>query len=174
VIETPSESFLGAVAASVKRQRGPKLPLIVGSPVAVANQLNTPQAFFRTCYRSRPKAIVTYLIGLLSFYYATYVVVSLAVPGNKLETGEALFHLAWWTLVPPSWFFIEWFIWFDNHDTPGAAQTLRTNQDLASKFWAAVLALMISLKIVDAVESLNKDKQAVREKRQVQTAPSGT
>lgn len=103
----------------------------------------------RSAYKSDARAITALVLGVLTAYYAAYVVISML--SGRITQGEALVHLAWWTLVPPSWFLFEWFVWFDNHDDPTAVALMRAGQDLASKFWASVLALMISLKIVEAV-----------------------
>jgi len=85
------------------------------------------------------------VLGILAFYYATYVLVSLAA--THLTNKEATFHLVFWSLAPPLWFIFEWFIWFDNHQMADAVLQLRIAQDIFGKFWAAVLAVMLAFKL---------------------------
>jgi len=85
----------------------------------------------RTVYLSNRRANCSYTLGNLAFYYAVYVVISLAPP-QRISGSEAMLHLAFWTLAPPLWFFVEWFLWFDNHEDDLAVKNLRIAQDLAS------------------------------------------
>lgn len=107
-------------------------------------------AALRTVYLSDARATLSYALGLLAFYYATYVLVSLGA--DQIKGSVSMFHLVFWSLGPPFWFFFEWFIWFDNHQSDGAAQKLRIAQDLFGKFWAAVLAVMLTFKLGDIVK----------------------
>ena len=104
---------------------------------------------FRTVYVDPFRSKVAFLLGLFAFYLAVYIVSSAAL--KAISPGEILFHLAFWALAPPSWFFFEWFVWFDNHSSTDAVQALRVGQDLASKFWAGVLGLIVSLKIAEGL-----------------------
>ena len=104
---------------------------------------------FRSVYRRRSRAMVSYFLGISAFYYAAYVLASLVL--CKIQPREATIHLAIWTLAPALWFFFEWFVWFDNHDNDLAKANLQVAQDLSSKLWAAVLAVMIAYRLADIV-----------------------
>lgn len=120
----------------------------VGPPASGEGEL-------RTVYKSWPKALVPFWLGTFGFYYAAYIIVGLI--RETLTEREAKVHIALWTVIPPLWFFFEWFFWFDNHEAEG--DTLRVAQDLASKLWAAVLALMVSYRLGDVVKAALSARQ---------------
>jgi hypothetical protein len=105
----------------------------------------------RTIYQNVWRPVLPYSLAILSFYYAAYVIVSLAL--GRLAGTPTMLHLAFWTLAPPVWFFFEWFVWFDNHESAAAVASLRVAQDLSSRFWAAVLAVMLAYRLGDIVKA---------------------
>jgi hypothetical protein len=52
---------------------------------------------------------------------------------------------AFWVIAPPAWFFIEYHFIFDRKDDELALQQLQTGQDVAQKFWAALLVLLAGI-----------------------------
>lgn len=107
-------------------------------------------AKFRSVYANHRKAGLSYFLGIVGLSYSTYLLTSLSL--GKLQEGEAKFHILVWTIGPPLWFFFEWFFWFDNHKCSTAVAQLRVAQDLASKLWAAVLAVMVAYRLGDIVK----------------------
>lgn len=78
------------------------------------------------------------------------------VTGNpKRLTGLGVVHVVAWTILPPLWFFLETFVIEERllpseaHSTDNKLKAeydrLRVAQDLAAKFWAAVLAAILFL-----------------------------
>lgn len=106
---------------------------------------------FRPFYRSTARGNVGYALGTIGVVYAIYIIVSLV--RRRMSDLESKVHLAIWTVVPPLWFFFEYFIWFDNHNAADAVQRLKEAQDVASKLWGAVLAVMISYRLGDIVKT---------------------
>ena len=49
---------------------------------------------------------------------------------------------AFWIIFPPSWFFIEYHFVFDRKEDPNALDQFRLGQDIAQKFWAALILLL--------------------------------
>lgn len=109
-----------------------------------------PNRAMRTVYANAPRAKVPFLLGIAGFYYAAYAITSALSP-SWINATEASVHLVIWTLLPPLWFFFEWFVFFDNHGQRRAVEALKTAQDLAGKFWGAVLTLLGLLKLADIV-----------------------
>jgi hypothetical protein len=46
---------------------------------------------------------------------------------------------------PPSWFFIEYFFVFDRRQDRLALEQFKVGQDIAQKFWAALLLLLAGI-----------------------------
>ena len=49
-----------------------------------------------------------------------------------------------WTLLPPAWFSIEYFQLYGRYGLPGTLDQFKYGQELASKFWAGGVALVIA------------------------------
>jgi hypothetical protein len=52
---------------------------------------------------------------------------------------------AFWIIVPPSWFFVEFYFVFGRRDDPHALELVKVGQDVAQKFWAALLVLLAGI-----------------------------
>ena len=52
---------------------------------------------------------------------------------------------AFWVIGPPTWFFLEYFFVFGRRDEPHALELLKAGQDVAQKFWAALLVLLAGI-----------------------------
>lgn len=115
------------------------------------------QGHFRSVYISWEKAQCAYLLTLTATYYAVFVVVSLLA--GRLSPRERNFHLGVWIMGPPLWFSFEWNVFFDNFDSPTAIDRLKYTQDLGSKFWAAIVALIFSLRLGEAMTSKRDNRQ---------------
>jgi hypothetical protein len=62
---------------------------------------------------------------------------------------EMIGYVLFWVLVPPVWFFVEYYA-FDSHwitlstpDTDSQLASIKAYSDFASKVWAAVIAMLI-------------------------------
>ena len=49
-----------------------------------------------------------------------------------------------WTLLPPAWFSIEYFQLYGRYGLPDTLDQFKYGQELASKFWAGGVALVIA------------------------------
>jgi hypothetical protein len=56
-----------------------------------------------------------------------------------------------WGIIPPVWFVVEYFFIYLPHGVAGSFDFFRYGQDVASKLWAAVFAL-VSIDLYRAVE----------------------
>lgn len=91
-----------------------------------------------------------FVIALLVIALAIYTVIRFSQAGAR--TGWwSISLIVFWTIVPPVWFFIEYFA-FDHGvivDAAGKAvgqlDSVKTYADYASKIWAAVLAAVLFL-----------------------------
>ena len=56
--------------------------------------------------------------------------------------------VAFWTIVPPIWFFIEYslFFYFVGKDEPNKLANFKSSQEAAGKIWLAVLAVLLITK----------------------------
>ncbi len=66
--------------------------------------------------------------------------------------------LAAWGIVPPVWFVIEYFFIYLPYGVSGSFEYFRYGQDVASKLWAAVFAL-ISIDLYRAIEKQKENKK---------------
>jgi hypothetical protein len=78
-------------------------------------------------------------IGLLG---ALLAIVSIFMAYQKRWTIFAAFF---WTLVPPVWFYVEFYYLFDNLDDKDKREALKDRHELLRNVWAAVLALLAAL-----------------------------
>ncbi|MDD5580026.1 MAG: hypothetical protein PHY16_12195 [Methylobacter sp.] len=76
---------------------------------------------------------------------------------NTLKTKYLL--LVIWGIFPPMWFVIEYFFIFLPHGVKGSFAFFQYGQDIASKLWAAVFAL-ISIDLYKSNEKEKADKKA--------------
>lgn len=51
----------------------------------------------------------------------------------------------WWVVAPPIWFSIEYFYLFKKYQVPGAFEALKYGQDVASKVWLAIAAVLTAI-----------------------------
>lgn len=105
---------------------------------------------FVSVYKTWWKAQFNYIVSLTAWCYACYVVVSLLA--RKIDRVEAAIHLAIWTIGPPLWFSFERYFFFDQLCDPARIEALKEGQDYASKFWAAVLAVMLTFTLGDIIK----------------------
>jgi hypothetical protein len=80
--------------------------------------------------------------GLVAFGYGVFAVYRVASKQVVSGSSEAITHVMLWTFLPPLWFAFESFVLCK---TPQERETIRPNQELASKIWAAVLAAILFL-----------------------------
>jgi hypothetical protein len=71
---------------------------------------------------------------------------------------RTLWHLVFfWTVMPPAWFAIEYFILYGHYGVPGSFESFKYGQEVAAKFWAGGLALVVA--------KLFQDKEAAQPRR---------
>lgn len=113
---------------------------------------------FKSVYRSHTRAEFSFVLGMCQICYAFYAVLTML--SQKPSRREGIFHLTYWTLVPPLWFFFEWFFLFDNIENigyPNATEILKHGQEVVSRVWAAVLALLLSLNLSEVLKQQRAD-----------------
>lgn len=111
--------------------------------------------FGRPTVSLRAFQVFRYVLALAAIVYAVVTLcrmvnnVALAPSIPEAFKPEMIGYLAFWVLVPPAWFFVEYFT-FDNGaveltDDQRTAQLTRIKNyaDFASKVWAAIVALLI-------------------------------
>ena len=49
---------------------------------------------------------------------------------------------AWWVAAPPVWFSVEYFYLFKKYKVKGRFEAFKYGQDVASKAWVAIAAIM--------------------------------
>jgi hypothetical protein len=79
---------------------------------------------------------------------------------NTLKTKYVLLII--WGIFPPVWFVIEYFFIFLPYGVAGSFNFFQYGQNIASKLWAAVFAL-ISIDIYKANEKAKEDKKSEAE-----------
>lgn len=109
----------------------------------------TPESFV-SVYKTWGKAQFNYIASLTALSYACYVVVALLA--RRMGRVEAAIHLAIWTIAPPLWFSFERYFFFDQLNVPAKVEALKEGQEYASKFWAAVLAVMLAFMLGDIIK----------------------
>lgn len=89
---------------------------------------------------------VPQLTSVVALAYGVFVIWQFWDNPALGKTCEGKVHILLWTLVPPLWSFAEYFILKHvlNYDSIQMADA-KTWQDLATKFWAGVLAAMLFL-----------------------------
>jgi hypothetical protein len=101
-------------------------------------------------------------VGVYAFIFFGLFAVALTLwilyKKNTLKTKYAL--LIAWGIFPPVWFVIEYFFIFLPHGVQGSFNFFQYGQDIASKLWAAVFALIS----IDLYKSSEKEKAAKKSK----------
>jgi hypothetical protein len=100
-------------------------------------------------------------VGIYAFIFFGLFAVALTLwilyKKNTLKTKYAL--LIAWGIFPPVWFVIEYFFIFLPYGAPGSFSFFQYGQDIASKLWAAVFAL-ISIDLYKSSEKEKADKKS--------------
>jgi hypothetical protein len=117
--------------------------------------LNAPSNFESVYFPVWWKAQICYLSSLFSVCYAAYIMVTLLSQDSKIKfsSKRAAVHLAIWTLAPPLWFSLERYFFYAPvsgacpADIKAGIEALKEGQEYASKFWAAILAVMLAFQL---------------------------
>jgi hypothetical protein len=115
-------------------------------------------------YDCRPDAVlaanVIYFLGFGFFAYGLYVVCTLVY--RNIPVWQRKVHLVVWTIGPPLFFLLERFWLFPQYRNrePGVIEAFAHGQETARYFWAAFLALFISLQIEEALKSNHPENSA--------------
>lgn len=79
--------------------------------------------------------------SLLALGSIVYGVLSFGKPANEIK----FVLLGSWALLPPLWFLIEGFVVYPRLGLPNTFDKFKYGQDVASKFWVAVGAVLAGL-----------------------------
>jgi hypothetical protein len=97
------------------------------------------------------RALITLMIVIYAIISINRIATQMAIP-QRLEqkfVHELIGFLIFWVLVPPLWFFFEYFAtknrWIENVPGEFDATTVKDYSDFSSKIWAAVLAVLVGL-----------------------------
>lgn len=58
------------------------------------------------------------------------------------NSKELFLLLVCWTVVPPAWFAVEYFEVFKRYGTDGSLEDFKYGQDIASKVWLSMVAII--------------------------------
>jgi len=92
---------------------------------------------------SRGRQILVWVVGISA--------IALAIASIRLSLCSEYWYrrvYAFWVLAPPAWFFIEYHFVFNRKDDSQAMEQLKMGQDVAQKFWAALLVLLAGIGVV--------------------------
>jgi len=96
------------------------------------------------------------IIACLSVFAVIYLAYTLWLLARKTTTKKIkITLLVSWIIIPPLWFYAEYFLIFIPHGLTGTFEFFKYGQDVASKLWAAVVAT-ISLSLYKTSLSLYK------------------
>ena len=99
-------------------------------------------------YPTRPNFSRLVLVtGCLAAYFAVYGLISI-VNGHTTRR-EALGYLIIWSVLPPLFFFLEWFVFFPAFGDPHKVEAFKNGQDAARNLWAGIVAAFAVLQFVD-------------------------
>jgi hypothetical protein len=87
----------------------------------------------------RPVLWSNLVLGILTFLYAGWVIYSFAT--KDVGPENAVFHLVFWSIGPPVWFFIEYNVLLEEDGSN--LDRLKSGQEVAGRVWAAVLAVIL-------------------------------
>ena len=85
-------------------------------------------------------------VSIVALVYGIIVIYRFWRDPELAKGLEGKVHVLLWTIGPPTWFFAEYFYLKNclHYDAPHLAD-VKTWQDLATKFWAGILAAMLFL-----------------------------
>lgn len=85
-----------------------------------------------------------FLFGSLALYNATYLIFTLALrdPAQVSRREKTIFFVLW-TIIPPLYFFVEWFFIFPTwgRNDSDALEAFKQGQSVARNMWAGFVAL---------------------------------
>jgi hypothetical protein len=92
------------------------------------------------------------LVAIGSFFLAYYgwgILIKPGCPWPRIKVAEVIVLLAW-TLLPPIWFWYEyWYMYLADyrpgHKTPDDLELFKYGQDVSSKIWVAAASSMFVL-----------------------------
>jgi hypothetical protein len=101
-------------------------------------QANEPKSLpaSEPLYQGKKRTVITTL-GIVS---VGLVILSVFIVRWSQEWAVGTY--AFWVIVPPSWFFIEWVWLFDSKGDAHRLNQFKTTIEIAQKFWAAILVLL--------------------------------
>ncbi|MGH8552835.1 MAG: hypothetical protein ACRESZ_02920 [Methylococcales bacterium] len=100
---------------------------------------------------------IQFAIDLFILFALFLVVLTLGILYYKKTIRSKYILLVAWGILPPVWFVIEYFFIFLPYGNQGAFVFFQYGQDIASKLWAAVFAL-ISIDLYNAINQNNNSE----------------
>ncbi len=94
----------------------------------------------QTTWGSKPRQYLVWAVGITAVGIAIWTV--------RLSLRSLYWYpwvYAFWVIAPPIWFFIEFYFIFDRRNEPEIVALLKAGQDVAQKFWAALLVLLAGI-----------------------------
>ena len=87
------------------------------------------------------------LLGVIGFVVNLMILFVAGSLMTKLEHKIlSSFSVSTWVLLPPLWFFYEYFYYFPKYGNPSAGfERLKSVQDVSSKVWAAVAVVLAGI-----------------------------
>jgi hypothetical protein len=73
------------------------------------------------------------------------LLVAVTIPASYFCEKWFYWIYGFWVIAPPSWFFVEFFFVFGRRDDKHALDLFKMGQDVAQKFWAALLVLLTGI-----------------------------
>lgn len=116
------------------------IPIIAGADAGGAQPI----------YTGCPALIVNAVCGI-AVVGLVATVIALFRPSTKPRTKLGL--LAVWMLLPPLWFWVEYFYIFKPHAVPGVFDQFKYGQDISAKIWAATVALITAVLVAERKSS---------------------
>ena len=93
---------------------------------------------------------VAFAIGIIALCYAAYVFATILT--GRAAPKERVFNFVAWTLGPPVFFYIEWFLIYPSQGRGfDGIQTFKQNQDIAKAVWLAIVSVLAASQIKDAI-----------------------
>ena len=101
--------------------------------------------YLEPCFASPAVYIPLSVAAIVTGFYVLKRFWKKSQEGQPIEPWDK-YCILLWTFVPPLWFFLQYYVvkWADT--TSIELVDIKEGQELAGKFWAAILAAMLFLK----------------------------
>jgi hypothetical protein len=115
---------------------------------------NDPRAPFYLYSGPQPRQIIRAAIALSVIGFVATLWVAYDAWATKVVLRLYL-TIGIWAVVPPVWFWIEYFFIYRRYGQPGTLELFKYGQDVAKAIWAGVLAALVGLAASDLTKPGN-------------------